>query len=71
MTDINERVKAAGELGKKAFENGLMATPIRDPELRKLTVCPDPGMDNTIKILDAWSKAWHAANLAAPVVIDE
>jgi hypothetical protein len=59
---INPIHKAAA-LGRIAFEEGRMSVPALDPALcEMLKGCPC-----ILAVLEAWSRAWHAANLAAPV----
>lgn len=60
-------LKAASAAGKAAFERGAKAIPIHDPALMQI-LRENPGeMGACIPFLDAWSKAWHSANVAAPV----
>lgn len=73
MTDVNELEAAARELGRKAFEDGRKAVPAWDPALCAM-LSPRPsgtvGADAAVRILDAWSRAWHSANAAAPVPLE-
>ena len=57
-------IKAAKELGRKAFEAGKKRVPVQDS-----AVLPLIGKYNghATEILDAWLSAWDEANLAAPV----
>jgi hypothetical protein len=60
-------IRAASAAGRAAFERGAMAVPRCDPALMQLLRenADDPGI--SIPLLDAWSRAWHAANIEAPV----
>lgn len=57
------------EMGRKAFAEGRMAVPWGDPvfsaRLRELTKGKPVGF--AVDILDAWSRGWHRANVAASV----
>jgi len=52
-------------MGKAAFEAGKKCVPALDSELMAALV-PGP-IGTNLDNLTAWSKGWHAANLAAPV----
>lgn len=51
------------ELGRAAFEAGIVAIPLCDPalveRLKVATSCSD--------VIDEWTRGWHEANAAAPV----
>lgn len=59
-----DEAKQAHELGKKAFAAGIKA-PVQDPAFNAM-LKPGPVGTNT-HIMEAWTKGWHQANLAAPV----
>ena len=63
------QLEKAAKLGTEAFEKGLKAVPMHDPSLQRLI--KDAGVivgsETWSEMVDAWSKAWHKANLAAPV----
>jgi len=59
-------IEQARALGRAAFDRGVKAVPALDPELMKL-VPERPDAEGRVALYAAWSKAWHAANLAAPV----
>lgn len=63
---LDDRVKQAAARGAEAFRQGLSSASAQDPEFMKLLQgISDPKEANLI--LEAWRKAWHEANLAAPV----
>jgi hypothetical protein len=53
-------IKAAYELGKKAFHGGAKRIPALDAELKSLLRGP---MGSGIPTLNAWLKGWDNANL--------
>lgn len=64
-----QQLEEAKTLGAKAYENGTISAPAKDPELLKFFEGRMPGQTpegeaSTVEILKAWSKAWHEANLA-------
>ncbi len=71
-------MKASGQileaalLGTAAFNESRKCVPAHDSTLLEMFVGRDVGITpageaSTVAILKAWSKAWHDANLAAPV----
>jgi len=62
---IGERVIWAREFGKRAYHEGKMAVPALDPLFCELL--KGLAVGEAIKILDAWTRAWHSENMAAPV----
>lgn len=56
-------IKAA-ELGRKAFLNRKSATPALDADFCAFMA----GKPNILELLKAWTTAWHAANMAAPMI---
>lgn len=56
------KIEKAKELGAKAFKKGLNAVPSQDKDLMKLLKGLPVG-GGAADIMDAWSKAWHEANL--------
>lgn len=64
---LEQKVEHAKKLGAAAFASGLSATPAHDAALMPLMSGIQPGTGDAVKILDAWTHAWTAANLAAPV----
>lgn len=60
-------IKAASAAGRAAFERGAMAVPRCDPALMQILRENADGPGISIPLLDAWSRAWHAANIEAPV----
>lgn len=64
-------VERASDMGATAFANGIKAAPALDRAFKELLREANPtgeiGRGDTIKMLDAWNKAWHKANAAAPV----
>ncbi len=63
-------VDASEKLGASAFARGVKAAPALDPEFAKF-LRTIPRADFTgrfaIRVLSAWSKGWHTANVCAPV----
>jgi len=58
----------AAELGAKAFHAGKSSVPIHDPEYMELMKSnPDKSIGSSLLIVTAWTKAWHKANIDAPV----
>ena len=57
-------ILAAATLGTIAFESGRKAVPCRDSNLMDLIPLAEKN-NATLAVLNAWSKAWHAANLSA------
>jgi hypothetical protein len=59
----------AKRLGTLARKNGRKCVPAHDAALLALTRVANPsgeiGHPMTVQILDAWSRAWHTANLAS------
>lgn len=55
----------AEQMGREAFAAGIPAASARDPAVMLLLAGLKPG--EALPVLDAWSRGWHAANLAAPV----
>jgi hypothetical protein len=54
-------------LGRREFKKGKMAVPALSKRVRvALRHCD--GNKAVIKYLDAWSRGWHRANAAAPVL---
>lgn len=64
---VTNKVKQAAEFGKSAFEKGMHSAPANDSRVMKLIGTGPVGDMRTLLILDAWNKAWHKANLEAPV----
>lgn len=71
-----ESIAYAAVLGQRAFLNGIGAAPALDRDLQPLLAqwgtdslaSPKPAHTKVLlSILTAWSRAWHAANLAAPL----
>ena len=64
MKDIT---KKALELGKQAFLGGKTSVPIHDKALmdllRSTISIPGEYFNNTLPLLEAWSKGWHQENL--------
>lgn len=58
-------IEQAAQLGKEAFEAGKMRVPVLDPALLKLLA--DNRTADTLAVLQAWVRAWDAANLKAEV----
>ena len=56
----NAFILQAAILGTRAFNSGKKSIPCLDVDLMKLL--ETPGID-TLVALDAWSAAWHAANI--------
>jgi len=62
------QIITAAVLGTQAFTNGARCIPAHDPELmsmlkgRPLGETP-AGEASTIRLLEEWANAWHAANL--------
>ena len=60
----------AANLGTAAFRAGIKCAPCLDKNLlamfagRQIGEIPE-GQAGTVKLMDAWTKAWTAANLAA------
>lgn len=52
----------AAVLGTIAHKNGYAAIPCQDTELMKMMSGKQVG--EGLPLLDAWTKAWHDANLA-------
>lgn len=65
--DDRKKIERAAQLGKAAFEAGKMCVPAHDPAVMGLLKGKQVGDPATVAILDAWLRAWHEANLAAPV----
>lgn len=64
LTIKEAKIELAGKLGRAAFERGAMCVPALDQALGELL----KGSGNDcLPLITAWSKAWHAANLAAPM----
>lgn len=63
---LKMKIEKASELGKKAFEAGKVAVPALD---RDFCLLLKTVKMNHVKLLDAWIKAWHTANLAASTVL--
>lgn len=63
--DPAERVAKAEHLGRAAFMRGLKAIPAQDPAVMPMLTGLKVG--EGLPLLEAWSRGWHAANLAAPV----
>lgn len=62
------QIERAGVLGKEWFEGGGFATPMADPRFREFfTEEPDAPIGWIIPLFEAWEKAWHKANAAAPI----
>lgn len=61
-TECKDPVGEARKLGKAAFERGDSSVPAHDPELTKLLKG-----NGVLPVLEAWTEAWHQANVAAPV----
>lgn len=58
----------AAVLGTIAFNEGLSSAPCQDAELLKVIGLHEKKeMGDSMPILDAWIKSWHAANLAKAV----
>ena len=66
METKNPKILAASALGTAAFKAGKPATPCLDRELRKLLAGNEIG--EGLSILNAWSSAWHVANVRHPVI---
>jgi hypothetical protein len=65
----NDEIKAALELGQKAFIEGKQATPALDKDFNTFlfkTIKGKP-MGYSLPILNAWHKGWMKENLAAPI----
>jgi hypothetical protein len=56
-------VQIAADLGRKAFHDDKMAVPALDVEFCKFM----SGKTNILELLTAWTEAWHAENMKAPV----
>ncbi len=55
----------AAVLGTIAFNEGRSSAPCQDPELLKVIAQHEKKeMGSCIPLLKAWTKSWHAANLA-------
>jgi hypothetical protein len=61
------KVEIAEALGRKAFENGIKGAPVLDPDVMSLLV--DGPVGSSKKVLKAWLKGWHEANLEALVTV--
>ena len=55
----------AEELGTKAFHEGKQRVPATDKALMDLI--KESGEGSAMPLMKAWTHAWDAANLAAPV----
>jgi hypothetical protein len=63
----DEIIKSAAELGAAGFAIGMTSTPSQNPVFMNLVRNLTIGGDTWKAAYDAYSKAWHAANAAAPV----
>lgn len=54
-------VERAEELGRKAFQSGMMAASALDKDFIKMLRGNEVG--EAIQLLEAWSRGWHKANL--------
>ena len=59
--ELQERIAKAETAGKAAFVAGKTSTPALDVNLDSLLSGCQPG--EGIKVIDAWSRGWHNANL--------
>lgn len=66
-TETAKAIYKAEALGQKAFAEGRTSTPALDPALNELLKGKGNGC---LPILNAWTRAWHRANLDAPVIVD-
>jgi hypothetical protein len=62
--DIEDRIKKAVIMGAKAFKDGLKSTPALNKKFMVLMKGLPVGGGAT-KILDAYTRAWHEANIKA------
>ena len=65
MEKNESAINVASALGATAFHDGRSCDPIEDTELLKIIGqnCNNK-TGNSIPLVDAWTSAWHAANLA-------
>lgn len=54
-------------LGAKAFAAGIVSAPALDAEVAKVIKMIPNNTKAILALLTGWSKAWHEANIAAPV----
>jgi hypothetical protein len=66
-TRLINAIHAAAALGTAAFNAGKQSIPRHDAQLMELIGQQGQQFGDSIALLDAWSQAWHAANVAAPV----
>jgi len=62
-TNTNRLIEEATKLGWQAFADGKKDVPAHDFMVMNLIKSND---GNALIILEAWVKAWDAANMAAP-----
>jgi len=60
-----QKIQKASELGTKAFNEGRKSIPAWDNDLRDLQKSLPMGDVLTIKLLQAWIRAWHSANASS------
>lgn len=66
----NTQILQAATYGTMAFNAGKTATPCHDRNLMEMLKGRSIGEKReeeatSIELMDAWSKAWHAANMAS------
>lgn len=60
-------IEQAAEMGRSAFARGIKSAPVLDHDFNTFLFANAKQPGEALPLLEAWSQAWHAANLAAPV----
>lgn len=66
--ELAAKVERAAELGARAHREGKRAVPALDQDLLALLQGNEIGVG--LPVLEAWTRAWHAANAAAPASVE-